>query len=318
MTHELFTVFHNHLFTALCRIISDIEQGKSYTADDIRRSLSGGMAFHPVMDDMIRDMMVLFFDTSETYAKNHFAAPLPPALISTAAKEWLHTLLADGRFSFLLPAAMRDALSAYVRDASPLPPAADAAPFIPTGMAAPPLSSHEEAILLQFHEALLLQQQLTCTIEKGTPLEASPVRLSYDAANHAFTLILYDAGADSFLSLSPQSVVSLSLLTRAVIPSLEERFDAFLRAHRRTVTLLVSKKWNAVERCFLLFAAYDKEAIYNEVDETYRLTIDYDDLHEDEVLQHIYSLGSAVTVLAPSHMRQRIVERLRASYQYYS
>ena len=92
---------------------------------------------------------------------------------------------------------------------------------------------------------------------------------------------------------------------------LEDESAAFLVARRRSVTLRLAPKNNAVERAFCLFAPYDKEAAFDEESGVYTLTVFYYDFDEQEMIGQILSLGSAARVLAPEKMRQEIIAVLR-------
>ena len=66
----------------------------------------------------------------------------------------------------------------------------------------------------------------------------------------------------------------------------------------------------------MMFASYDKEASYDEETDTYTIQFYYYDFDRHEVLRQILSLGSAATVLEPADMREAIIERLQAAWQY--
>ena len=82
------------------------------------------------------------------------------------------------------------------------------------------------------------------------------------------------------------------------------------------VSLKVWNTRNAVERCFALFSSFDKKARLQD-DGTYFLTVNYCLLDEEEIFEKIFSLGSAVTVVAPKNFRERIIEKFSAIQNLY-
>lgn len=110
-------------------------------------------------------------------------------------------------------------------------------------------------------------------------------------------------------------LASVQCLDAPIPVSTEEAFHQFLADRRQSVTLRIERQNNAVERSFMMFASYDKEASYDEDTDTYTMQIYYYDFDRREILQQILSLGAAATVLAPADMREAIIERLQAAWQ---
>lgn len=96
---------------------------------------------------------------------------------------------------------------------------------------------------------------------------------------------------------------------------METVFQGFLNKKRRSLRLRVHERNNAVERCFLLFASYDKEAYREE--HSYVLTVRYYAFDAREVFEKVLSLGAAVEILSPMVWRERMRNVLReAAAQY--
>lgn len=81
-------------------------------------------------------------------------------------------------------------------------------------------------------------------------------------------------------------------------------------AETREVTLYITEERNALERCMMQFAFYDKETRADESGRGHRCRIRYDSGDETELLIRILSFGPVVKVLEPDRfvrqMRQRV------------
>ena len=143
----------------------------------------------------------------------------------------------------------------------------------------------------------------------------SPCRLEYDAAANCYYLIIWQPDEARAIKMRVARLASVQCLDAPIPASTEEAFHQFLADRRQSVTLRIERQNNAVERSFMMFASYDKEASYDEEADTYTIQLYYYDFDRREILQQILSLGAAATVLAPADMREAIIERLQAAWQ---
>ena len=143
----------------------------------------------------------------------------------------------------------------------------------------------------------------------------SPCRLEYDAAANCYYLIIWQSDEARAIKMRVARLESVQCLDAPIPAGTEASFQQFLASRRQSVTLRIERQNNAVERSFMMFASYDKEASYDEDTDTYTMQIYYYDFDRREILQQILSLGAAATVLAPADMREAIIERLKAAWQ---
>lgn len=171
--------------------------------------------------------------------------------------------------------------------------------------------------LEKFQQALVKQQPICLTYLDRYDLYAQPFRLEYHAQKHYFSYIVYEE-LRGFQRINATAIKEIVFLSGPPIGNnLSEKFQKFLNQHKTSLTLALSPKWNAVERCFLLFSSYEKEAVYEEDTDRYQLMLYFYDFDTEDVLNDIISLGSAVTLISPENLRQRIIKRLLAAYQWY-
>jgi len=141
--------------------------------------------------------------------------------------------------------------------------------------------------------------------------KAAPCRLEYDAAENRCRAIVWLVEESRAVKMNFSRIEEVRALEEPVSHDVEEKFRAFLAARRRSFTVRLASKNNAVERAFFLFAPYDKEAVFDEESGLYTLTVFYYDFDEQEMLEQILSLGSVAVVLTPEAMRQKIIAVLR-------
>ncbi|MBR3789048.1 MAG: WYL domain-containing protein [Clostridia bacterium] len=97
--------------------------------------------------------------------------------------------------------------------------------------------------------------------------------------------------------------------------STEVYFKGNYEATKKYVTIKVTDKSNALERCMIHFAHFEKKC--EKIDENnYILNITYNETDENEVLIRILSFGAKVEVIEPQEFRQLVIERLKKQKSY--
>lgn len=79
-------------------------------------------------------------------------------------------------------------------------------------------------------------------------------------------------------------LASVQGLDAPIPEGIEEAFHQFLADRRQSVALRIERQNNAVERSFMMFASYDKEASYDEETDTYTIQLYYYDFDRCEIL----------------------------------
>lgn len=80
------------------------------------------------------------------------------------------------------------------------------------------------------------------------------------------------------------------------------------------IILRISKERNALERCMLQFASWEKQTEYEEENDCYICKIFYDKQDETELLIRILGFGPVVKVLGPVNFLNQIKERVQKQY----
>lgn len=80
--------------------------------------------------------------------------------------------------------------------------------------------------------------------------------------------------------------------------------------NKRMVRIAISDERNALERCMLQFASYDKQTVFDEVSVRYFCDISYDLLEETELLIRVLSFGPVIEVIGPAPFLEQVRERV--------
>lgn len=307
----LFHEVHSDLFLSLCRIINAIAAGERMTRADILQQLPNlDWGSLERANELIDTIFLFQPDGSACLFLDKSIAPRA----TMAELIWLRAMLEDPGAAFLLPDDLREKLLQKL--ATILEWSREIWQIIQ--------EQGDDRTVLQerlatIWQALREKRQLAYVNRdsRGQLHEGicSPCRLEYDAAANRFYLIIWQANEVRAIKMRVASLESVQCLDTSIPAGTEEAFQCFLTSRRQSVTLRIERQNNAVERCFMMFASYDKEASYDEDTDTYTMQLYYYDFDRHEILQQILSLGAAATVLAPADMREAIIERLQAAWQ---
>lgn len=309
---DLFNEYHNQLVGILYALLKNSQEGTIYKEIDIDKRLP----IHTKLLHLEDALKTIFFKNTPAGMAARFSLHLPDASPSIAEKQWLKTLLEDKKFTFILSQELRQKLESYLQDIAPLLPIFAAEDIRPQG----DVSDKEPlcTILTIFQQSLVQDQQINLTLRTcpDEPFNCIPFRLEYDAAAKRFSFWITPTDDTVFRRIPATEVSGITLLSSKA-PDQTAAFENFLKKHEQEVLLKVRPKYNNVVRCFLLFASYQKESTYHEQTDEYRLKVHYYDFDEPDVLQNIISLGSAVIVLSPAPLRDKVIYRLKASWDAY-
>ena len=307
---SLFDDTKNPVFRLLCQIVGRIQAGAKLTRKEILTEIFALPEFIYVeapeteREEKIVDALFKFNRAgfAEIPSGKNFALP-----ISDAELSWLSAVLAEEELFFLLPDALRQKLSARLKNFPPLYEKSFWRKLrAKSTTAAGEIFSKKLAVIV---EALRLQKKIICAEEILTPC-----RLEYDLFADKFFLIVWRERVEK---IPVETLDAVTLTDENIPPDVEELVKNFYAEHVAEVSLEVKNTRNAVERCFALFSSFDKKSCLQD-DGSYFLTITYCTLDEEEIFDKIFSLGAAATVLAPKTFRDRIIERFIAIKNLYA
>ncbi len=256
-----------------------------------------------------------------------------PLLPSRLERQWLRAMLEAPEARFLLSDTLRSKLRDRLAGEEPI----DFSFWHRIRLAGDDLDDEGNIALLRliFHA---VQGHNTLMLEKdGKVHNLLPLRIRYNLWTNRYSLIALDKdAADEEARFPRYHLQALAGLREGVrIPEGElgeakKEYEAYCQAHRRCFHLWVRDERNGRERCYALFAAFDKTS-YCEPGGVYRLTIAYYTFDEDDVLSRLLALGPVGVVLpddtdtapeefgplAGNHLRSRLVSRLQKARRWY-
>ena len=156
--NNLFSVFKNHLFLNLYQILRDLNQGVPYTVTEVHDRLYSPMAYHPVIEDLISQIMTIFFAADGQQARSRFSLPLPDLAATLPEKEWLKTVLSDKTCQPFLTEALHEKLEKALEgvDVLPMPAVFDSPDLSQAGV---------KDSLRTFQDALWQQRKLELSVK---------------------------------------------------------------------------------------------------------------------------------------------------------
>ncbi|MBE6093947.1 MAG: WYL domain-containing protein [Schwartzia succinivorans] len=313
------------LLHILCRVVSEISNGKRLTESDIKKRLSdafpGEAFFTGETEQEVIDALFpsRYENVDSDKLKPFYEAPVP-SLPSDNERLWLKTMLLDESVAFLLPDELREKLLSRLADTPNFSLAGVWEKRQPKGdnPAEEPLRGKLALIWKALREKKKLRY---ANIDKsGTRHEQihSPCRLEYDAAINRFFLIVWNEKERRAVKINIQRLEILELAEDPIPPDTEKSFMDFLAKRKGEVVFrLVDKDGtDAFDRCYSLFSAYDKEACAEE-ENVYTIKVHFQDFDQQEIISRLLFLGSAVTVLEPEDIKDEMIECLKQAWEYY-
>ncbi len=143
-----------------------------------------------------------------------------------------------------------------------------------------------------------------------------PYKISYSSHDDKFRLLgvlLQDSRYKS-ITLNVSRIRDLSISDKKVPSDFQpERY--FDSSSSEPIVLQISKERNALERCMLQFASWEKQTEYDEENDVFICRIFYNSQDETELLIRILSFGPVVKVLSPEHFLHKIKERIYKQFK---
>ena len=160
-------------------------------------------------------------------------------------------------------------------------------------------------------DAIKRKRPLLAVYESGkgkiSRLELLPQRMQYSQKDDKFRLI-----GESIHPRNHQLLLNMGrMLSLERLNSSAGRPEKQVCREKRSVRLAIYGERNALERCMLQFAAYDKQTIYEDEKSCHICEIFYDILEETELLIRILSFGPVVEVLGPERMLRQVRQRVQ-------
>ena len=139
-----------------------------------------------------------------------------------------------------------------------------------------------------------------------------PYKLEYSQKDDKFRAYCYRKGdRRRILNILNLGRVIFSEATSDAAPESSENMLGFLPPRYSQVVIEITRERNALERCMVHFAHFEKRTEYDELSDRYICTIRYNVMEETEVVIRVLSFGPTIKVLEPVEFVNEIKNRVR-------
>ena len=147
--------------------------------------------------------------------------------------------------------------------------------------------------------------------------EAIPYKIEYCAGTNDFNFIMWNEIKNWTFKSNFKTITKLEILPKVFSEDIIVRADKYVEkmktSSEKIVLKIKSNDRNVLERCFYMFAYFDKEI--SKTDNGFKFELSHrDHFDKEEIEQYILSLGSGVTVIDPESLRSNIIEKINSSF----
>ena len=319
---ELFSEIYSCYYNVISSILNNsLKKGKteSEITDIINSSAFSESAFY-ILPKLISGEWDLLNRKDKIYfSKLNSEIKLP---ITNLQKSWLKTLLSDKRIRLFLPDEQIEYLKEYLTDTEELFGQDDFYYFDVYADGDPYDNENYVGYFRQVLAAYKTKQAITITFESGHGKRISghfiPCRIEYSSKDDKFRIYA--------VRIRYGKIVTTAIINMARITNIEmsaEVYDGDISIDRyfdfnrcaEPVVIEISKERNALERCMLHFANYEKQTEYDEETDKYICYIYYDKQDETELLIRVLSFGPVIKVLGSERFLEQVSERVAKQYR---
>lgn len=332
-TMELFEEIYGSYFQAVRRILLDAEAEpltRKEMEEDILSvsSMDGVLAILPKLLDGAwssllnreedgRFSCALKREQKGKVERKSFNLPL-----TKLQKSWLKALLSDPRFRLFFPEDALKQLETAFGDVPALYEPSDFHYFDRYADGDP----YEDPTYREIFQTILKAMTGKCPLftayesRKGNPmtLEVLPCRFQYSPKDDKFRLLCVSLAHGRPKQFQVMNIARMRgcFLSRNPVP---EGFDfditRFQRQAEEPVQIRIRNERNALERCMLRFANYEKQTTYEPESDTWLCSICYDPADETELLIDLLSFGPVIRILGPETFLAEVRRRVQRQHE---
>ncbi len=315
---NLFSEIYGCYFTVVKKIIKEAKEGA--TRKEIEELIQSN-AFYDSAFQLMPKIFSSEWNFLEERANNKYytksclcdkARPL-----TNLEKSWLKAILLDKRILLFLTKEELEALQIILKDTEPLfksqnfhvfDSAKDGDPYQDENY-----YNNFRTILRSCQLKRILKLEYESVKKKRLSKTIVPYRIIYSNKDDKFRLLgvlLQNGNRYKEITLNIARV-RFAEITELQLPS---EFDISKhigqKIYSEPILLSISTERNALERCMLQFASWEKETEYDEENKRYICKIYYDKQDETELLIRVLSFGPVIKVLGHKDFLNQIKERI--------
>ena len=237
-------------------------------------------------------------------------------------KSWLKALLLDSRFRLFFPEEALEELEKAFQAVPALYDPADFHYFDRYEDGDPYENPVYQNIFRTILEAITKRHPLFVAYEsrKGNALtrEVLPCRFQYSPKDDKFRLLcvsLSHCRPKQFHVMNAARILACHISKNPVPRDFDWDIRPFQRQAEKPVQIRIRNERNALERCMLRFANYEKQTVYEAESDTWLCSIYYDPADETELLIDLLSFGPVIRILGPESFLSEVRRRVKRQHE---
>lgn len=314
---ELFSEIYGCYFTVVTRILEQAQGGLTKAEIEQLVNTYGfyESTFHLLPSLFSGEWNLLKEENHKYYSMVDIKAKRP---FTALEQSWLKALLDDPRILLFLDENALKALRHSLQDVKPLYLQDDFTVYDQHSdgddFRDPVYIARFRTVLKAVKERLPLIVEYSNSRGQTTKRLYYPHKLCYSARDNKFRLLCgscYLPGkrlTKCTLNLARMISVEIAEIPSSKKVNLERLFQA--SACPKPIVLEIYKERNALERCMLQFASFERQTEYDKERDIYICRIWYNPEDETELLIRVLSFGPVVKVLGPERFLKQIKQRI--------
>ncbi len=324
--YNLFSEVYGCYFTVVNKIIEDAQKGMTIQEIEtlVQNQAFYDSAFHLVPKIISSEWSFLEKNTDNKYYTKDTLTPTPRPL-TNLEKSWLKAILLDKRISLFLTTDEITNLNSELKDINPL---FESNQFHYTDLATDGDPYNDKNYVLNFKSILQacssnkpLKIVYESAKDKTFDNTIVPYKIVYSSKDDKFRLLgvsLHKNNQYHTVNLNLSRIISVSENVEQTPNNLPKNFDISKHIkqdlHPEPITLSISTKRHALQRCMLQFASWEKETEYDKDNDCYICKLYYEKQDETELLIRILSFGPVIKVLGHDKFLSQVKDRVFKQY----
>lgn len=237
-------------------------------------------------------------------------------------KSWIKALLSDPRFRLFFPDDSLKQLEEAFRDIPALYDPVDFHYFDRYLDGDPYEDSNYREIFQTLLRAMTERRPVYAAYEsrkgKTGTWEVLPCRFQYSGKNDRFRLLcvsLNHGRIHQFHVMNVGRIQACHISKTPVPKGFDWDISRFVKQAQEPVRIRIHNERNALERCMLRFAHYEKQTVYEPESNTWLCSIYYDPADETELLIELLSFGPVIQILGPEEFLSEVRKRVRRQHE---
>ncbi len=238
--------------------------------------------------------------------------------ITLLEKSWIKALMEDKRITLFLKDEQIEFLKGYLKDVEPL---FDIKDFYYYDTFSDGDDYENKEYIKNFRQilnAVKNKRIITISFESGKGARITgnylPYRIEYSNKDDKFRVHVIRLRYSKVILAATINIARITKIEPSKeMLNIELNFNKYIDQDKckNPVVIEISKERNALERCMLHFANFEKHTEYDEKNDRYLSYIYYDKKDEIELLIRILSFGPVIKVIGPESFLKLVRERVK-------